>query len=294
MEKNKVVGIGEILWDLLPEGKQLGGAPANFAYHVSQFGLDSCVVSAVGPDALGQAIREQLHHKSVNHLLAEVPFDTGTVNVGLDTAGVPRYTIREQVAWDNLPFTPELDTLARCTRAVCFGSLAQRCPTSRDTIRRFLQAMPEEEGCYKIFDMNLRQSFYTTDILTDSLRLCNVLKLNDEELAIVCRLFGFDEATPQAQCRMLLHTFHLEIVILTCGTQGSHIFTPHIESFFPTPRVTVADTVGAGDSFTAAFCASLLQGKSIPEAHRIAVNVSAYVCTRHGAMPRLDWTMTEE
>lgn len=293
MEKNKVTGIGEILWDMLPEGKQLGGAPANFAYHASQFGLDSCVVSAVGPDALGRAIREQLCRKGVKHLLAEVPYATGTVDVQLDTAGIPRYAIREHVAWDNLPFTAELDTLARCTRAVCFGSLAQRDPTSRHTIRRFLQAMSEEDDCYRIFDMNLRQSFYTTEILTDSLHLCNILKLNDEELDRVCRLFGYGEDTPQARCRKLLHAFRLKTVILTCGTQGSHIFTPAEESFLPTPRVTVADTVGAGDSFTAAFCAGLLQGKSMPEAHRTAVSVSAYVCTRHGAMPRLPEDMTE-
>ena len=287
MEKNRVVGIGEVLWDLLPEGKQLGGAPANFAYHVSQFGLDSCVVSAIGPDAPGRAIREQLCHKGVKHLLTEVPYDTGTVDVKLDTAGIPQYTIHEQVAWDNLPFTPELETLARCTQAVCFGSLAQRSPASRHTIRRFLRAMPEEDGCYKIFDMNLRQHFYTPEILTDSLRLCNILKLNDEELDTICHLFEYREESLQAQCRTLLHTFQLKIVILTCGTQGSYVVTPDETSFLPTPHVTVADTVGAGDSFTAAFCAGLLQGKSILEAHRTAVNVSAYVCTQHGAMPRL-------
>lgn len=284
---NIIVGMGEALWDVLPDGKKIGGAPANFAYHVSQFGLESRVVSAVDDDKLGNEILQNFDEKKLHYLIEKVPYPTGTVQVELDEAGVPRYEIKENVAWDNIPFTPALEDLAKHTRAVCFGSLAQRSIVSRDTINSFLKAMPDGEGQYKIFDVNLRQNFYTKEILCNAMQQCNVLKINDEELVTISRMFGYPGIDLQDKCWILLAKYNLKMLILTCGVNGSYVFVPGEISFVETPKVEVADTVGAGDSFTAAFIASLLKGKSIPNAHRTAVRVSAYVCTQNGAMPKL-------
>ena len=288
MENNNkfVVGIGEVLWDVLPEGKKLGGAPANFAYHVSQFGLNSRVVSAIGNDKLGAEIERDFSEKGLEGIIEKVTYPTGTVQVSLDDNGVPNYTIKENVAWDNIPFTTALKELAQHTCAVSYGSLAQRNIVSRETIHAFLDAMPKG-GAYKIFDINLRQNFYTKDIICESLERCNVLKINDEELVAVSRLFGYPGIDLQDKCWILLAKYDLKMLILTCGVNGSYVFTPGHVSFVETPKVTVADTVGAGDSFTAAFVSAILRGLSVSEAHKLAVNVSAYVCTQNGAMPIL-------
>lgn len=282
-----VVGIGEVLWDVLPDGKKTGGAPANFAYHVSQFGIDSCAVSAVGRDELGTELMAAINEKGVKHHFDTVPYPTGTVQVRIDGAGIPQYEIKENVAWDNIPYTAALENLAKHTRAVCFGSLAQRSAVSRDTINRFLDAMPQGDGRPVVFDVNLRLNYYNNDILRQSMRRCNILKINDEELAEVSRLFGYPDNGVQKNCRRLLDEYDLRILILTCGTDGSYVFTPEGMSFRQTPKVVVADTVGAGDSFTAAFVAGLLKGLNVEEAHEKAVATSAYVCTRYGAMPAL-------
>ncbi len=280
-----VVGMGEALWDVLPEGKKIGGAPANFAYHVSQFGLPSRVVSAVGEDKLGAEILDNFREKKLNCMIEQVPYPTGTVQVELDAEGVPCYDIKEGVAWDNIPYTNALEGLAHCTRAVCFGSLAQRSVVSRETINRFLDAMPVTDETLKIFDVNLRQGFYTKEILCNSFQKCNILKINDEELVTVSRMFGYPGIDLQDKCWILLAKYNLKMLILTCGVNGSYVFTPGKVSFVETPKVEVADTVGAGDSFTATFVAALLKGMSITEAHRLAVDVSAFVCTQNGAMP---------
>lgn len=286
-EARYVVGMGEALWDVLPEGKQIGGAPANFAFHVSQFGLPSRVVSAVGDDKLGQEILDTFKQRQLSGVIENVPYPTGTVQVTVDAEGVPAYEIKEGVAWDNIPFTDELRQLALETRAVCWGSLAQRSVVSRQTIARFLDTMPNEEGRLKIFDINLRQGFYTKEILTESMRRCNILKINDEELITVSRLFGYPGIDLKDKCWILLAKYNLKMLILTCGVNGSYIFTPGNVSFVETPKVEVADTVGAGDSFTAALVSSLLKGHTVRKAHERAVCVSAYVCTQHGAMPIL-------
>lgn len=280
-----VVGMGEALWDVLPEGKKIGGAPANFAYHVSQFGLPSRVVSAVGEDKLGAEILDNFREKKLNCMIEQIPYPTGTVQVELDAEGVPCYDIKEGVAWDNIPYTNALEGLAHCTRAVCFGSLAQRSIVSRETINRFLDAMPVTDETLKIFDVNLRQGFYTKEILCNSFQKCNILKINDEELVTVSRMFGYPGIDLQDKCWILLAKYNLKMLILTCGVNGSYVFTPGNVSFVETPKVEVADTVGAGDSFTATFVAALLKGMSITEAHRLAVDVSAFVCTQNGAMP---------
>ena len=285
--KDFVVGMGEALWDILPEGKKIGGAPANFAYHVSQFGLPSCVVSAIGDDALGHEIIENFTSKGLNQLIAEVPYPTGTVQVEIDQAGIPQYDIKENVAWDNIPYNEALQDLAKNTKAVCFGSLAQRNVVSRETINRFLDAMPKDDDNLVVFDVNLRQGFYNKDILTNSMERCNILKINDEELVVVSRMFGYPGIDLQDKCWILLGKYNLKMLILTCGVNGSYVFTPGKVSFQPTPKVEVEDTVGAGDSFTAAFIASILKGKSVEEAHATAVRTSAFVCTKKGAMPVL-------
>ncbi len=282
-----VVGMGEALWDVLPEGKKIGGAPANFAYHVSQFGLPSCVVSAIGNDALGKEIIENFTSKGLDQLIAEVPYPTGTVQVEIDQTGIPLYDIKENVAWDNIPYTEHLDALAKRTKAVCFGSLAQRNVVSRNTINHFLDTMPKDDDSLIVFDVNLRQGFYNKEILCRSMQNCNILKINDEELITVSRMFGYPGIDLQDKCWILLGKYNLKMLILTCGINGSYVFTPGNVSFQPTPKVEVADTVGAGDSFTAAFIASILKGKSVTEAHSIAVKTSAYVCTQKGAMPIL-------
>lgn len=282
-----VVGMGEALWDVLPEGKKIGGAPANFAYHVSQFGLPSCVVSAIGNDALGKEIIENFTSKGLDQLIAEVPYPTGTVQVEIDQTGIPLYDIKENVAWDNIPYTEHLDALAKRTKAVCFGSLAQRNVVSRNTINHFLDTMPKDDDSLIVFDVNLRQGFYNKEILCKSMQNCNILKINDEELITVSRMFGYPGIDLQDKCWILLGKYNLKMLILTCGINGSYVFTPGNVSFQPTPKVEVADTVGAGDSFTAAFIASILKGKSVTEAHSIAVKTSAYVCTQKGAMPIL-------
>lgn len=281
------------MWDVLPEGKKIGGAPANFAYHVSQFGLPSCVVSAVGEDTLGKEITENFTSKGLNQLIAEVPYPTGTVQVEIDQAGVPQYEIKENVAWDNIPYTERLETLAQKTKAVCFGSLAQRNVVSRNTINSFLDAMPRTEDSLVVFDVNLRQGFYNKEILCNSMKRCNILKINDEELVTVSRMFGYPGIDLQDKCWILLGKYNLKMLILTCGINGSYVFTPGNVSFQPTPKVEVADTVGAGDSFTAAFIASILKGKSVQEAHSRAVRTSAYVCTKKGAMPILAPELTD-
>ena len=282
-----VIGIGEVLWDELPAGRRLGGAPANFAYHVSRLGLESRVVSAVGNDADGHELLEVLRQCGVKGEIATVAQPTGSVGVSLDADGVPQYDIRTDVAWDNIPFTPALAQLAGRTRAVCFGSLAQRSAVSRDTVTRFLDAMPAGADILKVFDINLRQHFYTPDIIEDSLRRCNILKINDEELHTLGSMLGWSADRLLAECPALMERYGLRLLVLTCGASGSYVFSPEETSFLETPRVLVADTVGAGDSFTAALVSALLRGLPVAEAHHLAVQVSAYVCSQSGAMPEL-------
>ncbi len=286
-QKRYVVGLGEVLWDVLPEGKKLGGAPANFAYHAGQFlGTDNTIaISALGEDKLADETIDALREHNLNDLLPRVPYPTGTVQVQLDDQGIPTYDIKENVAWDNIPFDDDIQQIARNCRAVCFGSLAQRNVVSRDTIHKFLDTTPDD--CLKIFDINLRQQFYTKEIIKESLLRCNILKINDEELVLIGRMFGYPGLDIENKCWLILGKYNLDMLVLTCGTNGSYVFTPGQISFQETPKVEVADTVGAGDSFTGSFCAAILNGKPVAEAHKLAVQVSAYVCTQNGAMPTM-------
>ncbi len=294
---NYVVGLGEALWDCLPEGRKIGGAPANFAFHAGQFGFNTIAISAIGKDELGDEIIEKFQENNLRHHLERVDFPTGTVQVKLDDKGIPQYDICEGVAWDNIPWTDEIALIARKTRAVCFGSLAQRNTVSRETIKRFLATMPRITAdigssassmeTLRIFDINLRQHFYNREIIEESLRQCNILKINDEELELIAEMYGLKAISSEDQCWVLLSKWNLKMLILTCGTDGSYVYSPGQVSFVPTPMVEVADTVGAGDSFTGSFVASILKGRTIREAHETAVKVSAFVCTQNGAMPIL-------
>ena len=281
--KRYIVGLGEALWDVLPEGKKLGGAPANFAYHAAQFGLDTIAISALGEDKLAEETIDALKEHNLNYLMPRVPYPTGTVQVTLTDDGIPTYDIKENVAWDNIPLTDEMLEIAKNARAVCFGSLAQRNVVSRENIHKFLDATPDD--CVKIFDINLRQQFYTKEVIKESLKRCNILKINDEELILIGRMFGYPGLDIENKCWLILGKYNLDMLVLTCGTNGSYVFTPGQMSFQETPKVEVADTVGAGDSFTGSFVGSILNGKPVPEAHKTAVQVSAFVCTQNGAMP---------
>ena len=285
--KRFIIGLGEVLWDILPQGKQLGGAPTNFAYHVGQFGFNSKVVSAIGNDLLGAEIKDFMSLRDIDNYLAISNYPTGTVEVELDSLGIPSYQIKEEVAWDYIPFDAQIKAIAQNTQAVCFGTLAQRASTSHKTIHEFLKAMPKDQNTLKIFDINLRQSFYTKEVIEASLKVCNTLKINDEELIVVDRLFELKGKNAEHICRSLMDKFEISTLILTCGAHGSHVFIEQKHSFKETPKVNVIDTVGAGDSFTASFCASILRGMSMREAHQRAVDVSAFVCSNAGAMPKL-------
>lgn len=282
MERKKViVGIGELLWDMLPSGKAIGGAPANFAYHAGRLGEEGWVVSAVGDDALGHEILDVLDEKRLHSLVAMVDKPTGTVQVSLDDAGVPTYTIVEDVAWDHIPFTPKMQDLASRADAVCFGSLVQR-NGSRASVLKFLEAVPA--SALKVFDINLRQHFYTPEILRKSLEIADVLKINDEEIVTLSEMFGLG-SDPREACRRLIGQYSLRFVLLTKGAQGSEVISPDEVIPQGVGKVDVVDTVGAGDAFTAAFTVAYLRGDSLADAQKLAGEVTAYVCSHKGAMP---------
>lgn len=280
-----IVGLGEALWDCLPNGSKLGGAPANFAYHASQFGNDAYAISAIGNDILGDQTIKELDEKHLRHIMPCVGYPTGTVQVELDKEGVPTYDIKRNVAWDNIPFTAEMEDIAKRCACVCFGSLAQRSTVSHDTIHRFIKSTSKD--CLKIFDINLRQDFYNKEIIRESLTACDILKINDEELVTIGRLFGYPGLDMENKCHLILGKYNLKMLVLTCGTNGSYVFAHGMKSYQPTPKVEVVDTVGAGDSFTGSFAAAILAGMPVKEAHKLAVEVSAFVCTQPGAMPKL-------
>ena len=299
MEKNYLVGIGEILWDITPDGKTLGGAPANFAYHAGAISrligadLQGLVVSAIGNDPLADETLAELKPIQLETHLSVVEHDTGRVNVCFDEKGEPQYEIVEDVAWDHIPYNG-LAHIASHTRAVCFGTLAQRSPKSRETIRRFLQAVPAD--CMKIYDINLRNPFYNTRIIKKSLELCNTLKINQDEAIYLSRLLRIGKLTeikiPGANTELkefvaqLIQHYTLKMVVVTCGRDGSFVFTQDGKvSFRRTPKVEQVSAVGAGDSFTGTLCACLAAGWSVRKAHKTAVEVSAYVVTQPGAMP---------
>ncbi|CAA6689642.1 MULTISPECIES: carbohydrate kinase [unclassified Lentimonas] len=281
----KVAGIGELLWDVFPDHKRIGGAPANFAYHTHQLGAESWPVSCIGSDALGIELRGQLIESGVDvrYVKESASHPTGTVDVVLHS-GKPTYEIHENVAWDHLPFTADLRELAGQLDAVCFGSLSQRSTESSQSIHAFLSEMPEH--ALKIFDVNVRQSFYSKELIRKSLKLANVLKLSDEELPVLLDLFdlGGDSCEQLVQLRKL---FDLRLVAYTRGSHGSLLVTADSVHDFPGMAAEVVDTVGAGDSFTAALCMGTLRGWPLGQVNDFANRVAAYVCSQKGATPAI-------
>ena len=289
-QRIRVAGLGEVLWDLLPGGKQLGGAPSNFAYHARALGAESVIVSAVGRDALGQEILERLasHGLSDNYIAVEESLPTGTVDVRLDPRGRPEFVIHENAAWDSIRMTRPLQDLARGLSAICFGTLAQRSPISRSTIRDLIRSTPP--GCIRVFDVNLRQKFYTPAIIQESLALSSLLKLNEEELREVARLCSLG-GTEREILKELLQRFDLRMIALTRGERGSLLFTRTESSEVHPPEIEVADTVGAGDAFTAALTVGLLRKLPLEVLNRRAAALAGYVCTQEGAMPPIPDTI---
>ncbi len=279
----KIIGIGEVVWDVLPSGKKLGGAPVNFAYFASQFGAGAFPVTAIGRDSLGDETLEALRATGLDlSYVQRNALPTSRVLVTLDADGVPQYEIVENVAWDAMECTPAALSLLRTADAVCWGSLSQRSPASKAAVLSMLDAVPA--GAVKVFDINIRQHYYDRDTLAESLRRADILKLNEDELPLLRSLFGLPESDAAAVAALVAR-FGLREVILTKGADCSEVYgAKGLLSHLDTPRVKVADTVGAGDSFTAAYVASRLDGRSVAEAHALAVRVSAWVCTQNGAI----------
>lgn len=286
MEKNKpvVVGIGELLWDVFPTGKRAGGAPINFVYHATQLGAEGYAISAVGNDVFGTEILQELDHNHITHRIGTVEYPTGSVLVELKN-GIPTYTIIEGVAWDHIPLTPDALDLMKRADAICFGTLAQRSPNSRATLQALLAEAPAD--ALRFFDINIRQHYYSKELIELLLGMANVFKINDEELELLRDLFSL-EGTTDAVCRQLMQQYSLRYLVLTAGADFSTIYSVDDQSTLPTPKVEVVDTVGAGDSFSGAFVYAILTGKSLREAHQSAVETAAFVCTRSGAWPAYD------
>ena len=282
----KIVGIGEVLWDLLPAGPQLGGAPANFAYHTHALGAHASVVKRVGKDGFGQAIRERFEQQGIADGTVQVDdaAPTGTVSVELTDRGIPDYVIHENVAWDRLAVTSAGMTAVQQAHAVCFGSLAQRGEISRASIQKLVAAAPAH--AWRVFDINLRQKYFSRSVIEQSLQLANVLKLNDGELPILAELFGLPGSTRQ-HIELLAIKFNLQLVALTRGPAGSLLFQNGQWSDCPSIPITVVDTVGAGDAFTAALVMGLLQKKPLDEINSQADQVARHVCSCAGATPPL-------
>ena len=283
--KKRVVGLGEVLWDLLPERTCLGGAPANFAYITTLMGDQGIVASRVGEDSRGlEALRrmEELH-LDIDHVQTNRQHPTGTVKVDLEGNGMARYEIAHPVAWDFLEWTLDWQHLAEKADAVCFGSLAQRSQESRATIRRFLKATSPK--ALKIFDVNLRQSYYSAEILADSMKLADLVKLNDEELPKVMSLNGIPHKDELSSAQRLIDAYELELVCVTRGGRGSLLVRDGDSSVHPGFRVRVADTVGSGDAFTAGLVHEYLHGASLDLMNEVANLVGAWVASEAGAMP---------
>ena len=283
-QKKVVVGLGEVLWDLLPAGKQLGGAPANFAYHAHELGVDSRVITRIGSDASGKEILKRFEELGLacDYVEVDPKAPTGTVSVELSSDGQPHFTIHTDVAWDNLQISDLALALMARADAVCFGSLAQRNPAARDTIRALVAATPA--GCLRVFDINLRKQFFSRETIQRSLELANVLKINDQELPVLAKRCGL-HGEPRSQMEELASKFHLVAVVLTRGARGSLLFSKGRFSEHSGLQVKVVDAVGAGDAFTAVMVTGFLLGYDLDEINKRANALAAYVCSQAGATP---------
>jgi len=288
MERFTVVGLGELLWDLFPEGKQLGGAPANFAYMTSLLGDEGLVASRVGNDALGRSAARRLQRIGLKSspIQLDSGHRTGTVNVEVDGAGQPTFEIAESVAWDFFQWTTDWHELAEKTDAVCFGSLAQRSLRSRATVRAFLQAVGKRT--VRVFDVNLRQPFYSAETLDESLKLTDIVKLNQDEIAVVPKLLGFTGEGEERAAKWLRETYKLKLVCVTRGAQGSLLVSEKDLVSHAGCKVHVADTVGSGDAFAAALVYHYLRHATLATLSEAANRMGAWVAGQTGATPKRD------
>lgn len=287
-----VVGLGEILWDMLPDGKKLGGAPTNFAYHAHCLGAQGYLVSSVGNDYLGKEILDNIDKLELNRDFVSVNSDypTGTVTVELDDKGTPNYIIHENVAWDFIPSSNKLLEFAPTVDAVCFGSLCQRSEISKNTVKEFLNATRND--CLRIFDINIRQHYYSKNLIENMLCFSNIFKLNDIELVLVANLLGLNGSEIDV-LKALIECFSLRLIALTKSADGSVLFGDGVNSVICPEPIDIVDTVGAGDAFTAALAVSLLQNRSLHEIHKYANRLAAFVCSQSGATPKLPKELTE-
>lgn len=284
-EKPVVAGIGELLWDVLPSGKQLGGAPCNFAFHAMQMGCESYILSAIGNDTLGFELKNELQDLNISvKYVQENEFPTSTVTVRLDDNAIPDYTIHENVAWDHIRWTDDMTMLAAKLDAICFGSLSLRNPESKNTIEVFIESL--NQNCLKVFDINLRQAFYSKELILKLLGNTDVFKLNENELPVVAQFLGLNGSV-ESQLEKLLARFNLKYIVYTMGEKGSMVKSTSETSVEQAPDVLVADTVGAGDSFTAIFVSGILQGIPLKLVHRKATEIAAFICSQKGATPIL-------
>jgi fructokinase len=281
-KKLKVIGLGEVLWDITPHGKVLGGAPANFTYHATKLGAEGYIISAVGKDALGEEIIDNLSKYDLHLHIRTVDHPTSTVNISINDKGEPSFDILKDVAWDYLKLTPEDISLVKQADAVCFGSLAQRSSISKNVILELISNTPEK--ALKIFDVNLRQNNFNKEILEKSIQLSNIIKINKEELCILSGIFGW-EGDEHSLCKQIINIPAIKLLAYTCGADDSCLYTKEDFSIMKSPLINVIDTVGAGDAFTAGLAMGFLKGKNLNECHRLAVEISAYVCRFSGAMP---------
>lgn len=279
----KVIGIGETVWDVFPSGKRIGGAPVNFAFFAKEFGAEAYPVSAIGNDTLGDETLEALKCTGLNlEYIQRNDKPTSQVLVTMDGAGVPQYEIVEGVAWDTLTCDVKTLDLFRDADVVCWGTLAQRTPCSHESIMNMIASAPV--SCLKVYDINLRQHYFSRDLVEESLNHADVLKLNEDELPVVAGMFSIKDDAPQCIAE-LIRRFSLKDVIFTQGSSCSEIYGPEgLLSHLPTPKVNVIDTVGAGDSFTATYVMARLNGAPISKAHGLAVDVAAFVCSQSGAV----------
>lgn len=282
----RIVGIGEVLWDMLPTGAQLGGAPANFAYHAHALGAASCVISRVGDDSLGHDIIERMSALGVRTdcIQLDRTRPTGTVSVTVDGDGQPQFEIRQDVAWDHLVADAAALSAVATADAVCFGSLAQRSSGSRDAIRALVAASPS--GALRILDVNLRQHYYSRAIIEDSLALATVLKVNDTELPRLAAMFALT-GDVRSQIDQLAERWQLRAIAYTRGASGSVLRTAHEWSEHPGVATSVVDTVGAGDAFTAAMTIGLLSGWALDDVNAHANRVAAFVASCAGGTPAI-------
>ena len=270
------------MWDLLPTGKLVDGAFPT-AYHTQQQGAFSCIVSAVGNDSNGKEIKEALLEKILLQIIQTVDYPTGTVDVNLNPLGEPSYSINENVAWDYISLPKNIDKQIKHTAILCFGSLAQRNAHTRNSIKKIIQKVNDD--CLIVFDTNIRQSYYNKEIIQESLEICNVLKLNVDELAILRSLFKLKGLDDKVVIEKLMKQYNLKLVALNYGSKGSVLITPTEKSQLETPKINVIDTIGAGDSFTATMAMEFVNGQSLDKVHQRAIEVSSFVCQSNGAMP---------